>query len=80
MNYIIDGVQLTAIADAIREKTGESNTMTVNEMPDEISGISGGIADKGKILDITFPELTIACNGNNSDLAGPVIIIDMEGV
>lgn len=43
MNYIIDGTQLTAIADAIRTKTGKSDMITVNEMPDEISGISGGI-------------------------------------
>lgn len=43
MDYLIDGVQLTTIADAIRGKTGKIDTMTVDEMPDEISGISGGI-------------------------------------
>lgn len=34
--------KLSAIADAIREKTGESGTMTLAEMPDKIAGISGG--------------------------------------
>lgn len=42
MNYIIDSDQLTLIADAIRAKTGKSDMITVDEMPDEISGISGG--------------------------------------
>lgn len=34
--------KLTAIADAIRAKTGKSNTMTLDEMVTEISSISGG--------------------------------------
>lgn len=42
MNYIISSDQLALIADAIRAKTGKSDTITVDEMPDEISGISGG--------------------------------------
>lgn len=42
MNYIITDTQLTNIADAIRAKTGKVDTITVDEMPDEISGISGG--------------------------------------
>ena len=33
---------LTAVADAIREKTGKTATMTLSEMPTEIEGISGG--------------------------------------
>lgn len=53
MNYIISSDQLTAIADAIRAKTGKSDMITVDEMPDEISGISGGGSSselKGKSL------------------------------
>lgn len=42
MNYIITDTQLINIADAIRAKTGKVDTITVDEMPDEISGISGG--------------------------------------
>ena len=41
MNYIITDTQLTNIADVIRAKTGKSDMITVDEMPDEISGISG---------------------------------------
>ena len=37
--------KLTAIADAIRAKTGETGTMTLDEMPSEIESISGGGAD-----------------------------------
>ena len=33
--------KLTAIADAIRAKTGESGTMTLAQMPGKIAGISG---------------------------------------
>lgn len=34
--------QLTSIANAIRSKTGKSDTMTINEMPTEINNISAG--------------------------------------
>lgn len=34
--------KLTAIADAIRAKTGKTATMTLDEMPSEIESISGG--------------------------------------
>lgn len=39
----------TAIADAIRAKTGKADTMTPAEMPTEIASISGG----GSITEIT---------------------------
>lgn len=39
--YLDDSI-LTDIADAIREKTGESGTITPANMPTEIEGISGG--------------------------------------
>lgn len=34
--------KLTAIADAIRSKTGKTNAMTLDEMVTEISNISAG--------------------------------------
>ncbi len=34
--------KLTAIADAIRAKTGETGKMTLEQMPDKIGAISGG--------------------------------------
>ena len=37
--------KLTAIADAIREKTGSKEPMTLEEMPAEIASISGSAAD-----------------------------------
>lgn len=41
-DYVIDGEILTDIADAIREKTGESGVIIPEDMPDAISDISGG--------------------------------------
>lgn len=38
----LDDSKLYAIASAIRAKTGDSATMTVDDMPDEIGSISGG--------------------------------------
>jgi hypothetical protein len=40
--YIIDESTLTALANAIREKTGDSNTLSPAEMVTAIEGISGG--------------------------------------
>lgn len=40
--YLIQGGTLSAIADAIRAKTGKSDAMTPQQMPGEIEGISGG--------------------------------------
>lgn len=34
--------KLSAIGDAIREKTGKENLLTLDQMPEEIKGISGG--------------------------------------
>lgn len=39
---IVSSDKLEAIADAIREKTQKEDTMTLDEMPDEIRSISGG--------------------------------------
>ena len=40
--YIVDPADIKSVADAIREKTGESGTMTLRDMPEKIAGISGG--------------------------------------
>ena len=34
--------KLSAIGDAIREKTGKKDLLTLDQMPEEIRGISGG--------------------------------------
>lgn len=41
-NVLIDDTKLTTLANAIRSKTGKSDTMTVSEMATEVEGISGG--------------------------------------
>ncbi len=51
--------KLTAIAEAIRSKTGKAATMTLDEMPTEIAGIeTGGSEDLNAIL--TEQEALIA--------------------
>ena len=40
--YAIEGQQLTNIADAIRSKTGGTDTLSVDEMVTEITNIKGG--------------------------------------
>ena len=40
-NYIVDGADLTAIADSIREKTNLTTGLQVSEMPSAIDGIPG---------------------------------------
>lgn len=44
--------KLTAIADAIRSKTGSADALTLAQMPTEIEGIETGITPEGT-LDIT---------------------------
>lgn len=56
--------KLTAIADAIRGKTGKQNALTLDQMPGEIAGIeSGGNSEELKqILDRTITDF------NNSEI------------
>lgn len=42
MKYIVDEARLVDIADAIRGKTGKTDGITLEQMPIEIGGISGG--------------------------------------
>ena len=53
--------KLTAIADAIRAKTGESGTMKLEQMPGKIAGISTGITPSGNI-NITDTQQTDVTN------------------
>lgn len=50
--------KLTAIADAIRGKTGSTNKLTLDEMPTAISNISSGGGD--------IPEEAFNITGNCS--------------
>ena len=48
-NYIVDGADLTAIADSIREKTNLTTGLQVSEMSSAIDGIPGASAPSGTI-------------------------------
>ena len=48
-NYIVDGADLTAIADSIREKTNLTTGLQVSEMPSAIDGIPGVSPPSGTI-------------------------------
>jgi len=53
--------KLTAIAEAIRTKTGKSDPMTLSQMPTEIAGISGG-GGSGELMPacrVTIMEMKI---------------------
>lgn len=52
--------KLTAIADAIRGKTGKTDGMTLDQMATEISGIStgGGGGDIDALIDRSIPEVS----------------------
>ena len=52
--------KLTAIADAIREKTGDTGLYTLDEMATAISGITGGGEGSGGGYNPTDEELTIS--------------------
>lgn len=45
--------KLSAIGDAIREKTGKEDLLTLDQMPEEIKGISGGGGDDDTPIYIT---------------------------
>lgn len=54
--------KLKAIADAIRAKTGQTGTLTLDAMPTAIAGISGGATD-------TYTEETQDANGDLTEEA-----------
>ena len=50
-DYIIDGQTLTDIGNAIREKSGTSDMLAPQAMPDAIRAISGGAVTKEEIVE-----------------------------
>ena len=58
-NYIIDGAELTAIADAIRDKVGTEDTYTTEEMATAIAAIESGGGGGAEI-----PEEAFVITGN----------------
>ena len=63
--------KLDAIGDAIRAKTGKSPKMTLDEMPTEIAGISGGGFDWSQVKSSTGSSQVVFKNGLETlDLTG----------
>ena len=62
--YVVDSASLTSVADAIREKTGKTGTLTLDQMAEEISGISQGNPDENLEL-LVRRELTDEYTNNN---------------
>lgn len=60
--------KLTNIGNAIREKTGKTELLTLDEMPKEIQGISGGGSDSNAVL-LSFVDRT-ATSITADDLKG----------
>lgn len=52
--YLIKGSTLTAIANAIRAKTGKSDTIAVTSMAEEITGITAGSVSSEDVCYVTF--------------------------
>ena len=46
--------KLTAIADAIRAKTGSSGLLTLDQMPTVITGITSGEGSSADVRYVTF--------------------------
>jgi hypothetical protein len=51
-DYLVTDDTLTKLANSIRAKLGTSDTMTVDEMPDAVSSISGGSAEGAVLYNI----------------------------
>lgn len=69
MRYVVNKAQsITDIADAIRAKTGSSEEMSVDDMPDEIASITGG--KMTHIEQILLPGNVITIN------AGMIVTIE----
>ena len=64
--------KLSAIGDAIRAQTGKEEKLTLDQMPDEIAGISGG--GGGASAPVLAP-LTVTENGTY-DANGPIIMTE----
>ena len=57
--YAVKASDLTAIADAIRLKTGDSAEITVDEMPTQIRLIDNGESIISALIDRTITEINI---------------------
>ena len=68
-DYIVSGEHLTAIGNAIRNKTGSTGGILVKDMADSIANLSGGGTDRETVR--------IYCNYNPNSLVG-IIYVDLN--
>ena len=59
MKYLINGSTLSAIADAIRAKTGETGTIVANDFATKIASIPSGGYEPGQVEFKSGPDITI---------------------
>ena len=76
MKYVVDSENLTAIADAIRAKTGKSASLTLAQMPTEIESIESGSSS-----DTSISKLALLASGQPfaltaKDLEGAEIVVE----
>lgn len=64
--------KLTAIADAIREKTGKTDGMTLDQMPGEIESIETGGGSGGGELDALFDKTITVARSNATQIPNEV--------
>lgn len=80
MKRLIKDSTLDNVADAIREKTGETATMTPVQMPDKIRGIQAGGGSGVDTSDATFTESDLVkgkiAYGNGVKIIGTLEKID----
>ena len=74
-DYLIADTTLTAIAGAIRAKTGETAQMTPLEMPGEIAAISGG----GGTVYVPGTPVSFALSGWDPDVQGTTYTLECIG-
>ena len=65
--------KLTAIANAIRAKTGKSDSLTLDQMPTEIEGITGGGGGSSADERVKYVTFVYEENGETKEYSYPVI-------
>ena len=70
---VVDRDKITAIADAIREKTESDLSYKLDEMPDAIMNIGGGGSGDGTIF---IPELVLGDGSVRNGLVMNIIVQD----
>ena len=77
--YSIEDTTLSAIADAIRSKTGSADTIAVNQFPSAISALStGGVKKTGTVSRVSG-DVTIELPTSEASDTSAVLIMLVDG-